>query len=178
MEDSTCEYWASNLLVDDRVDLSLFCRAIADALSAELKEMSPEPIFKLMLSLLEESDWHYLSTDGGQTLVEIPVVFSHFTEWAVAIGIASGWSPQDDEFADAWITDDMPRTKAVFGGLVNLVSEFMVDAGARIKAEHGYSPAEALVHSINTGESFDQSRARIVHGSKGLHLVGEKKTSQ
>ena len=76
--------------------------------------------------------------------------------------------------ADDWISDSMPKTRAIATALMILTVDYLSVARGEMKAKTGSSAAEVFVQSISTDESYEQSRTRLVHAARGFQVVKPK----
>ncbi|ELN4740325.1 hypothetical protein RZ737_004105 [Escherichia coli] len=166
------------LRVGDYVDIYKATKLLAAAITEELKPVDESFLNATWASVIKTEDYESASQQGEQTLFPIPVLFAVYSDFMTALGedlaVDVG---QDDGMCDDWITESMPKSRAIATALAGLPVDYLVENSAALRAERGYTPAEVFVRSINTGESFDQSKVRIAHSTKGLNAVHPVKKS-
>jgi hypothetical protein len=171
MTDRSREQWAQALLINDSIDFSLLSDSLSKTLSREFKLITRERILELFLSSMGKMDIRWMIIEDGKILFGVPLMFKRYTVWITSIGEELGIDCGQNEVADDWISESMPRTRSLVWGLADMTSDYMSSRADRIESEKGYSPSVALINSLHTGESFDQSRTRILHKTVGLKAI-------
>jgi len=176
-EQQTVDDLKSLFRVGHCVDIYKATAALARSITEELKPVTESDINATWQSVVEPEDLNYVVQQNGQTLFGIPLLFRRYADFVSAIGedigIAAG-DGDDDVMCDDWITDSMPKTLAITTALMELTVDYLSEASAKMKEQTGTTPAEVLVESIKTGESFQQSQARLRHATQGLRVVKPK----
>ncbi|HCA6674647.1 TPA: hypothetical protein ACG5BG_004745 [Pseudomonas aeruginosa] len=157
--------------VEHCVDLYKATAALAAAITEELKPVTESSINASWESVIEPEDFRFIIEQGGRTLFGIPLLFQRYACFMSALGEDLGIEFDEDMMADDWISDSMPKTRAIASALMELAVDYLSEARARMKEQTGTTPAEVFVQSINTGESFEQSRTRLSHAALGLQVV-------
>ncbi|EKF7416694.1 TPA: hypothetical protein MXR76_004579 [Pseudomonas aeruginosa] len=157
------------------VDIYKATAALARAITEELNPASESDINAIWQSVVEPEDFSYVVQQNGKTLFGIPLLFKRYAEFVSAIGEHLGIElDEDDMMCDDWIADSMPKTREIATALMELTVDYLSEASKKMKEETGTTPAEVFVQSINTGESFQQSQARLRHATQGLRVVKPK----
>ncbi|ENG0049962.1 TPA: hypothetical protein ACRN02_006794 [Pseudomonas aeruginosa] len=160
--------WVKRLAQDGWLDLSLLTQSLETTLAQEARRIDAKEMASTLMSGVDEQ---YIRTEGERFYIAIPALFKLYGDWALWIGTQCGFNTDDDDMVDDWVSESMPATRAIIWALTDIVGDFMADAAEKVRAERGYSPTEVFVQSVNTGESFDQSKARLAHSAKGLNIV-------
>lgn len=107
--------------------------------------------------------------DGDERFQMPTIVYMNYSDWAANIGKVLGLD------LDAGILPDWrknnPHTKIVVKALADVAARVSIGLDDAYKALNGHSMAEVFVRSMETGEDFDQSRARLAMERRGLHTV-------
>jgi len=155
----------------DWLDLTTFCSELQLVLTHESADSLPAVDFQpLFLSLLTPQDSLLVRTRGPKTLVHLLVVFSHYADWAVSVGVALGLADNDAQMADQWVAS-LPRTHQYLRNLNKLVSQCITRLSAELEKDQGYTMGEVYVDAFRRGESLDQTRIRHQHASRGLKQI-------
>lgn len=160
--------WVKRLARDGWLDLCLLTQSLETTLAKEAQQIDAKAMASALLSGVEEQ---HIRTVGERFYIAIPVMFQRYGEWALWVGAQCGFNTDDDDMVDEWVSESMPETRAIIWAVTDIVGDFMADAAEKARAERGYSPTEVFVQSVNTGESYDQSKARLAHSAKGLSVV-------
>ena len=156
------------------VDLYKATAALATTITEELKPVTESSINATLESVIEQEDFEFIIKQGGRTLFGIPLLFKRYACFMSALGEDLGIEFDEDMMGDDWISESMPKTRAIATALMELTVDYLAEASAQMRAKEGTTPAEVLVQSINTGESYEQSRTRLSHASRGLRVVKPK----
>lgn len=165
------DYWKRVLCRDGLIDLDGLFAALASAISREARPVEAAALAALWQAQLDPADSRYLVERDGRLLVRPQLIYLRYSGFSVGIGASLGLSAADSEFADEWVESGMRETRAVISALTELVIDCLGDAEREMKDKCGYSPGEILVRAVNTGESLDQSAARLHHEANGLRAV-------
>lgn len=165
------QHWIARFQAEDSIDMLAVTGALAAALTKEASEVSESTLNAIWQSLVEPEDFEYLVERNGHPVVGIPLVYLRYADFSIAVGSALGFCKEDDDFADMWITDVMPETLAIFTAVRKITIGYLSKASGRFEQTHGYTPADAWVKSIETGEPYEQSSARLHHEAKGLRTA-------
>ncbi len=164
--------WVKRLAQNGWVNLSLLTDSLEVTLTEEVNRVESNAMaLKLIERLADAGDEDYMRDEGDTAFIGIPAIFKHYALWIMDVASMACIDCSQDDGADDWVTDAMPKTQAIIWALTDIAGDFMAEASAKMRADHGYSPAEVFVQSINTGESFEQSKTRIAYGAKGISLV-------
>lgn len=72
---------------------------------------------------------------------------------------------------DDWITVSMPQTRKISNALGEMAVTFLDEASMAWREKNGTTPAEVFIQAANTGESYQQTQARLSYTAKGLTAV-------
>lgn len=162
--------------VGNHVDIYKATGLLAAAITEEMKPVEESDLTATWASVLEPEDFESASQHEGLTLFPIPVLFARYVDFMDAVGEELGVELDlENGMCDDWISDSMPKSRAISTALAALCADYLAEASASLRAEKGYTPAEVFVQSVNTGESFEQSKIRIAHSTKGLNAVNQTK---
>ncbi|MGJ8513142.1 hypothetical protein R84981_002765 [Carnimonas sp. R-84981] len=107
---------------------------------------------------------------GGDVRYQIPtVVYMHYADWVDRIGILLG-QINDCDIQPEW-TDSNPCTHTVVKAMANVAVKVSKAASKAYEQANGHSMMEVFAKSLETGEDFDQSRARLIMERRGLQSV-------
>ncbi|SFL49575.1 hypothetical protein [Azotobacter beijerinckii] len=165
------EYWKPIFRVGSMIDMRAVNVALAQAITREAKPIDVATLNTLWLRQIEPEDCKYLGEHNGRPLVMPQLVYLRYADYSSAIGVELGLSAEDAD-ADEWVSEDMRETRAIVRTLRMIVVEYLGEAEQQMKEARGYGPGEALIQSINTGESLEQSAARLGYAAQGLRVVG------
>lgn len=157
------------------VDIYKATGLLAASITAELKPVTASFINATWGTVIEPDDYDNATQQGELILFPIPTLFARYADFMVALGEDLGIArTNDDAMCDDWISESMPKTRAIANALSGLAAKYLAETSAAMRAERGYSPAEVFVGALNSGESFDQTKARLGHSAKGLSAVESK----
>lgn len=161
------------------VDFYKATELMAAAITEELKPVTESFINAAWEAVTEPEDYECATRQAGHSLLfAIPTLFKRYAEFMGLLGESLGIETGDDDImCDDWISDAMPKTRAISVALMELCVEYLSEASARMKEQTGTTPAEVFVQSVQSGESFDQSKIRLGHAAKGLSTVQSKPKS-
>lgn len=164
----TREDWAAQLSVGHWLNVSTLTISLADILSIEAKPLEVTKLESLLLSGVDPQHIHHADFN---TYCALPIAFERYGDWMLAIAGLLGIDTSDHDVVDEWIDDSMPMTQNLLWGLLDLISDYMASASESYRKEHGFSPADVFVGSLNSGESVEQTKTRLSFASKGIKPV-------
>ncbi len=167
--------WVNRLAQDGWLDLHLLTEGLEETLAKEARQIGAKEMASMLLSGVDEA---YVRTESERVYIAIPALFKRYGEWALWLGAQCGFNTDGDDMVDDWVSESMPETRAIIWALTDIVGDFMAEAAKKVRAERGYSPVEVFAKSVSTGESFDQSKARLEHSAKGLTIVKSRKPAK
>ena len=109
------------------------------------------------------------SVEGDERFQMPSAVYMNYADWATNIGKVFGTDP-DADIQPNWRKSN-PHTNIVVKALADVAARMSIGIDDAYKALNGHSMAEVFVRSMETGEDFDQSRARLAMERRGLHTV-------
>lgn len=104
--------------------------------------------------------------DSGRHLIFPTMVYLYYADWEEAIAKLLGVNLEADIQPD-WRKQN-PHTKAVMEALWSIARKVSRKAEQAYEEQHGHSMLEVFMASCETGEDFDQSKARLTAKRKGL----------
>ena len=171
------DYWIKKLDVmkDYRlVDMLTVNAALAEALSAEVKPITHKKLNDLWFDVIDDPEYEqHCIIHEGKLVFGVPLLFLRWTDFVAAIGQSFGFMKSADDVQDAssWIKDSMPNTKAIMGAMREITVNALSKASDVQEERTGVSAAEVLIQTLSTGESPEQTAARLQHAARGLRLV-------
>ncbi|WP_338924518.1 hypothetical protein V0M98_33425 (plasmid) [Pseudomonas silesiensis] len=170
----TVETLKSKFRIGDCIDMYAANAAIALAISEELKPLSESSVNAIWQSVLVPEDFQYVVDQGGKTIFGVSIIFHRFAEFADALAEDLGLDHGEDSIVGEWISDSMPKTRAIFSALLDVTMEYLSEMSAMFKKEGGTSPGEVLIQSLVAGESYEQTATRVHNQAHGLREVKPK----
>ena len=170
----TVETLKSKFKIGDYIDMYAANAALALAITEELKPLSESEINATWQSVLEPEDFKYVVDHDGKMFFAISIIFHRFAEFADALGEDLGLHHDEDTKVGEWISDSMPKTRAIFSALLDVTMEYLSEMSAMFKKEGGTSPGEVLIQSLVAGESYEQTATRVHNQAHGLREVKPK----
>lgn len=104
--------------------------------------------------------------DPERHLIYPTMVYLHYADWEEAIAKLLGVNVEADIQPD-WKAQH-PHTGAVIKALSSIALNVARQAEQAYKLQNGHSMLEVFMASCETGEDFDQSKARLTAQRKGL----------
>jgi hypothetical protein len=155
----------------DWLNLTGFCAELERVLSHESTDCpSCVSLQRSFQSLLAQEDASLVRNYGSETLVHLLLVFNHYADWAVSVGVALGLADQDAQVADNWAIG-LPSTNQYLRRLSREVSRCMTRLSIQLQKDHGYNPGAVYVEALMSDESPEQTRIRHQHASRGLKQI-------
>lgn len=176
MSRDTTQHLIDQYQVGKNFDIAKVCTDLALAISEEAKPISAATLVELWEDAMEPGDEKYVTKEDGKILPGLPLLFKNFANFMVAIEQHLGFEGDPEGImCDDWITDSMPKTRKITGALGELAVTFLGEASAAWREQTGTTPAEVFVQAANTGESYQQTHARLSFAAKGLSEAGQRK---
>jgi hypothetical protein len=163
--------WKQDLLIDEHVDFTLLSESLSKALSSEARIISAGKITEVFMSQLSNQDIRWLVIADGKILFGVPLIHQRYDQWVAAVGRAIGLECDEEDFADGWLTESMRKSQAILWGLTDLTTEFMANNAQKRREQRKGPYTDALVRSVLSGESQEQSKIRLQHKKHGLKVV-------
>jgi hypothetical protein len=107
--------------------------------------------------------------DPDRHLIYPTMVYLHYADWEEAIAKLLGVNVDADIQPD-WKAQH-PHAGAAMKALSAIGLRVMLSGSKAYEAQHGHSMFEVFMASCETGEDFDQSRARLTAKRKGLRMT-------
>lgn len=107
--------------------------------------------------------------EGDERFQMPSIMYMNYADWAANIGKVFGVDPDADIQPD-WGKSN-PHTNIVVKALADVGARVSIGLDDAYKARYGHSMAEVFVRSMQTGEDFDQTRARLATKRRGLQAV-------
>ncbi|ASK18377.1 hypothetical protein [Halomonas sp. N3-2A] len=125
-------------------------------------------VLEILLAPIEE---RRAVPDRADASIDAGDVFLHGSDWTVSIAEHFGFQGASEDFVDLEWLKDRPHTKAVHKAITMLAVEAMSTASDFYREKNGHSMMDVLMVSMDTGEGFDQTQARLTAKTKGLEVV-------
>lgn len=154
-------------ILDDWLDLTTFCSELKRVLAHESTDCLPSAdLQQLFLSRLTPDELSLVRSRGSDTLEHLLLVFNHYADWAVSVGVAFGLEDKDAQIADNWATS-LPRTSQYLRGLSKAVSQCITRLSRRLQQDQGYN----LGRSTSTQFNAVSLRSRRAFATSMLHAA-------
>ena len=164
----------SNWLCDNReplhatISVAKLAALISKALIMDGLEHDTNAVLRILLESLGDYDEMVHQPDVAITGA---TVYRNGVDWMVAIAEHLGFNGEEDEVIDLDWLEGRPHMAAVHRAMAMLADRVISAASAVYEAQHGHSMLEVFLASTETGEDFDQSRARLTAQRRGLARV-------
>jgi len=153
------------------IDLSKLMLLIRTALDLDGHAIDFDALFEIFAAPLDD----YMDRTGNSSgdpknhLIYPTMVYLHYANWEEAITKRLGVNVEADIQPD-WKAQH-PHTGAAMKALSAIGLRVMLSGSKAYEEHNGHSMMEVLMLSCETGEGFDQSRARLTAKRSGLGLV-------
>lgn len=150
------------------IDLRNLLVLIRRALQLDGHETSFDTLFGIVVEPLDDYTERTGNSSGDPEnhLIFPTMVYLYYADWEEAIAKLLGINVEADIQPD-WETQ-YPHVGAVMKALRDIGLEVVLSGSKAYEEQHGHSMLEVFMASCETGEDFDQSKARLTAKRKGL----------
>lgn len=107
---------------------------------------------------------------GSDDRFQLPTaIYLHYADWMARIELLMGINIEADIIPD-WRPHN-PCVSTVSSAMASVAAKVSIAASRAYEEKHGHSMAQVLFSSLETGEGFDQTQARLTAKSQGLEVV-------
>lgn len=150
------------------ISIAKLSAILSKALEMDGLTHHPDVVLYIILAPIEERK---TVPDRADATINTGDVFLHGSDWIVSIAEHFGFQGVSDDFVDLGWLKERPHTKAVHKAITMLAVEAMSAASDFYRERNGHSMMDVLMVSMDTGEGFDQTQARLTAKSRGLEVI-------
>lgn len=156
----------------DPMQASISIAKLAALISKALVTDGLEPDDTVVLSiLLDPLGYDDELAHKADVIITAGDVYRHGSDWIVSLAEHFGFTGETDDAVDTGWLDSRPHMQAVWRAITRIGVGAACAAADAYEAQNGHSMMEVFLASSETGESFDQSQARLTAQRRGLHPV-------
>lgn len=147
------------------ISIAKLSAVISRALVTDGLDHDTGEVLQILLEPLGET------ADRPDGSIDAGAIFLHGSDWFVGLAEHFGCRGERGGFVDLDWLAGRPRTRAVYRALTMLSLDAMGAASDAYEQQYGHSMMEVFMASVESGEDFDQTQARLTAQHRGLRAV-------
>lgn len=153
------------------INLRELASILSRALVLDNRSITEYEIFEDVLLPVARRDGGHLVITSDFTFVQLPIMYLCYADWISNLAERLGHTGTDDDFVCLDWLRSYKYTKRVHDAMSWLGMQVAKAASDAYEQDNGHSMMDVLFMSFETGEDFDQCRARLSANTKGLQVV-------